>query len=359
MIFSFLFSIFYGAVSLDQMIGARIILGFHGVKKTDPHVIKVIQYAKEKKISGVILFRYNIESPEQLKHLIIELKKANPKLLIMVDQEGGYVNRLNESFINKVPSHYDVANSYSLESAYDMYFKMAKTLKSYGINFNLAPVVDVHSDESAVIGKLKRSFSEDPDKVVAYARTFIKAHQQVGIMTALKHYPGHGLATVDTHRDITDVTKTHRRYEYMPFKQLRDSTSSVVMMAHLIDERIDSHYPASLSKKHHNYLKKSLGFKGLMISDDLQMGAILKNYGIQVAVIKSIDAGSHFIIIGNNPKAAPGFKLEPDIELPEKINSWIKDAVKREVISKKDLEKDYQAIRAFVDKNVKNFAVCN
>ena len=180
---------------------------------------------------------------------------------------------------------------------------MAKTLAAAGITLNLAPVVDVNANpNNPVIGKLDRSFSPDPAVVARHAQAFIEAHHAQGVLCCPKHFPGHGSSTADSHRGLVDVTDTWTRRELEPYAALiRSGLADCIMTAHVFNAALDPEYPATLSKATiDGILRGELGYDGVVISDDMQMGAIRKHYGFEEAVLKAIEAGVDILAIANN-----------------------------------------------------------
>lgn len=326
---------------LEQKIGNLIWIGFEGTKPNDPQVI----YVKEnlintKKISGVILFRRNIESSAQLLSLISYLKEGTPDLFVSVDQEGGKVQRLTTSNgFTAFPSAQSMAEKTDEEISH-LYGQLAQELRSVGVNCNLGPVVDVNGSPLCnVIGGLERSFGSDPSRIAHLATLFIQQHSQREIMTSLKHFPGHGSASGDTHEDIVDITLTWSEKELEPYAELFKviPPSTMVMTAHLVNKRLDPDFPSTLSNKIlTGVLKKKLGFNGAIISDDLHMGAILKRFGenqesaqAQAAVL-GLKAGVTFLLYGNNPLAAKGYEgFVVDVALPVKVIDAVKLAIQQ------------------------------
>ena len=169
-----------------------------------------------------------------------------------------------------------------------------------GIDLNLAPVVDLDLNPSnPIIGALDRSFGADPDLVVAQAAAFIDGHHEVGIRTTLKHFPGHGSATGDTHLGVVDVTGRWQPVELEPFRRLiADGHADAVLTAHVFDADLDPDHPATLSQPIvAGILRGQLGWQGVVISDDLQMGAIREQFGYDEAVALAIEAGIDLLTI--------------------------------------------------------------
>ncbi len=291
-------------------IGQMFMLGFSGLQTDADHWI--VRAIRDEQLGGVILFDRNIDgsvqnisSPAQLCDLTTSLQSLRrDPLLISVDQEGGQVCRLKarDGFPETVSAK--VFASYDRQQAAASAEEMAKTLKSCGINFNLAPVVDLDSNpDNPIIGRYQRSFGVDPELVLKNALIFIKAHHQQGVGCCLKHFPGHGSATADSHLGFVDITDSWQQQELLPFARLIDEGfNDAVMTAHVVNLGLDPEgIPATLSPAVvKGLLRKKLGFSGVTITDDLQMKAITKRWGYAEAVRLAVLAGVDLLIVGNN-----------------------------------------------------------
>ncbi len=334
---------------LKEKIGQMLIIGFKGMEiKPDDAITKAIQ---AKQIGGVVLFDYdfptktfehNIKSPEQLKNLTTQLQSyASTPLFIGIDYEGGKVNRLKESY--GFPATISAAEFGKLSDADALKTadQMAQTLKDAGVNLDFAPVVDVNvNPESPAIGKLGRSFSSDANEVSKYARIFSQAFKAKNILCSYKHFPGHGSATGDTHEGFVDVTQTWKEYELDPYKSLISDSDNcgMLMTAHVKHYGLDSKgYPATLSKPIlTELLRDKLHFKGVIITDDMQMKAISDVYGLQEAIRLTINAGSDILMFANQLAAAP--------QDPAQIVEIIYQDVKSGQISEARIDEAYQRI---------------
>ncbi|AIL64848.1 glycoside hydrolase family protein [Rickettsiales bacterium Ac37b] len=343
-------------MNLEQKICNMIMIGFHGKYPTDPGVKLVISYLEQSMIGGVILYKYNIESPQQLKNLTDSLKKANKDVFIAVDQEGGKVERLSkDKGFNGYPTAEFVAREYSLSQAEELYFHMAHELNSYSINLNFAPIVDVNNIKNPcpVIGKLQRSFSDQTSIIIDYAAAFIDAHHKNKIFTSLKHFPGHGFATSDSHHGLTDVTETFDLKELVPFYALIEKDKvDMIMTAHILNKNFDKDYPATLSPITIKSLLRDKGFNGVIISDDLFMGAIIKYYPLHEAIILAVKASCDILLFSSNKAAystAPEFN-EPE-NIPHSVKKIIIDALHDNKISKQQIDIAYNRIASLKAKH--------
>ena len=299
-------------VDLDKMIGQMFLVGFRGLTVAEDHPI--VEDIRRRALGGVVLFDYdvpnrefvrNIESPSQVKELTESLQSfAQVPLLIAIDQEGGNVARLNERYgFGATLSHQALGEIDDVETTFEHAREIARTLKSVGVNHNLAPVVDVNvNPESPAIGAYGRSFSSDVEKVIQHAAAFIRAHRAENIITTLKHFPGHGSARNDSHRGFVDVTETWSRLELEPYLALIEGgLADSIMTAHVFNQAWDESDPATLSRPViTGMLREEMGYAGVIISDDMQMEAIRSFYSFEQAIQKSVEAGVDVIAIANN-----------------------------------------------------------
>lgn len=335
-------------VPLDVKIGQMLKIGFRGMQVADTnHIIRDI---KKYHLGGVVLFDYdvprdtayrNVQSPEQVKKLVSELKQlAEKPLIIAIDQEGGRVARLKPRYgFPKTVSAQYLGKLDNPDSTRYYARQTAETLSKLGINMDLAPVVDVNvNPENPVIGGLERSFSGDPQTVAHQASIFIKTMHNYDLLTVLKHFPGHGSSKKDSHLGVVDVTDTWSRKELIPYRQLIDSSLvDAVMTAHIFNAKLDSTYPATLSKPTiQGVLRDNLDFDGVVISDDMMMGAIRKEYGLKTAIYQAINAGVDILSFGNNSIYDP--------EIVPKAHKIIKELIEEGKISRERIDRSYNRI---------------
>ena len=297
-------------IIVKKMIGRMVVIGFGDAKIDEQSaIVKDIQMYD---LGGVILFdRFykeknhvkNISSPAQLQLLTKQLKHFSQKpLLISIDQEGGKVARLKPSYgFSEIPSALALSKT-SLENAKDVYATMAKMLIDNGINCDFGPVVDLaRNEKNKVIVELERSYGEDSQTVSQYAQIFIDALKQKGIISVLKHFPGHGSSLEDSHLGFVDVTNTWSEKELEPYEKLIALKRVEMMMsAHVFNAHLDKTYPATLSYAiNTELLRKKMHYEGVLISDDLQMEAIAKYYTLQEIVTLAINSGIDMLLFGN------------------------------------------------------------
>lgn len=322
-------------------------VGFRGVSVCDTSPI--VQDIRAGRVSGVILFDYdvlqkksgrNIQSPSQVQSLCATLQSYSPTpLLIGIDEEGGKVNRLKPKygFPQTVSAAY-LGRLRSLDSTRLYATRTATLLSELGINLNFAPVCDVSvNPKNPVIAKLERGFSSNPDSVAMHASAVVKAHRAKHVLTALKHFPGHGSSQSDSHLGFVDVSSTWSRAELTPFQTLiLQGNADIIMTAHIFNTAWDT-LPATLSKKViQGMLREELNFDGVVCSDDMQMKAIAAHYGLEQALKLALNAGVDMLIFGNN--------LDYDEGIAEKACMLIKGLIGRREIKQERIEEAYRRV---------------
>jgi len=320
---SILFTTIVLAKISDKEIANMFIIGFYGTYNSDNSIKQDIC---KKGLGGVILFQKspvkrgafkNFYSSDSLKALTNDLKSCGAKPLIAVDQEGGVVQRI------KIKHKYPSANKVSklgIDRAKSIYTNMAKELNNLGINYNLAPVADLAiNPKNRVIVKWGRSYGKSVAKVVEFNNIFIDAMHKYNIATSLKHFPGHGSSLGDTHKGFVDVTKLWQSIELEPYRKLNTKTDSV-MVAHIFNKKLDSQYPASLSKKIvTGILRSKLAFRGVVISDDMQMGAIRNYFGLKESIKLAINAGVDILLFANQVHPNRVVKIDKLIKITKEL----------------------------------------
>jgi beta-N-acetylhexosaminidase len=283
--------------SMERMAGQRLMVGFEG-KQLDPQLKLLI---RDLKVGGIILFSQNVETPGQVKKLcgaVQEYARTNgqPPLLIAIDQEGGQVARLKEPFTQFQ------GNSAMKNVADAAYFARttATELAEAGINMNLAPVMDVAPENIASI-MAARSFGPDPLWVSKLGLTVISQLQQNNIMAVAKHFPGIGRTVADSHIDLPSCECDLAELEscdLIPFADSIQQKVAGIMLSHVIYNKIDLRWPASLSQRIAlELLRKRMRFSGISMTDDLDMGAIEKHYGIKTVIRQILQAGIDMTLI--------------------------------------------------------------
>jgi beta-N-acetylhexosaminidase len=321
------FSIYnHSQTNLEKMVGQMIMTGFHGDGngENQEDFTAIMKQISRGQIGGVILFDVdvsgllnqgmtmqqakqqifssNIKNVNQVKNLTRQLQTIAPTtLLIAIDQEGGNIQRLKpEHGFAPIPSAAEMGRG-DVQQTYETAYNLGNRLSDLGINVDFAPLLDVNvNPESPAIGAKDRSFSADPTIVIKHGRAFANGLADANIAYSFKHFPGHGSAGGDTHAGITDITNTYQDYELSPWRDLLKSSSpyTTVMVAHVINNNFDT-LPASLSQKTIQMIR-DMGFDGVIVSDDMDMGAIANEYGTEKAIEMAINAGNDILVFGNN-----------------------------------------------------------
>ena len=336
-------------------LGELLLVGFAGTQVEGNEEIRAL--VCDVKVGGLILFERdartgearNITGPEQVRRLTADLQAlarecAGRPLLIAADNEGGLVMRLSTrvGYLPTPPPQAlgeagDLAVT-ELESR-----RMGATLREAGINWNLAPVVDVAVNPfNPAVVTLGRTFSSDPQQVIAQARAFIQGMHDAEVLTSLKHFPGHGSSRTDSHHGFVDVTETaDLKVELEPYRALiKEGLADSVMTAHVFNRGIDPWNPSTLSRfTIGRYLRGKLAYKGLVVSDDLLMGAIRQRYGLEEASVLALQATVDMLLSSQNQG-----KVERGAA--ERVIGGIRQALRDGRLSPKTLAVSIERIRA-------------
>lgn len=288
-------------MTVEEKIGQLVLVGLEGtaIDETSRKLVK------DHHVGGFILFKDNIESVEQSVKLLNDLKEANAAnpvpLWLSIDEEGGRVTRFPEEYV-KLPSSGKVGSKGDLALTKRVGGLIAQKVAGFGLNMVFAPVLDIHSNpNNPVIGD--RSFGTTAETVTKHGIASMKGIQEKGVVPVVKHFPGHGDTSVDSHLGLPvvehDLKRLHEM-ELVPFQQAINEGADVVMVAHLLMKSIDPDTPSSYSKPVINdLLREEMGFKGVVITDDMTMGAISGSTDVGEASVKSVVAGSNMVLIGH------------------------------------------------------------
>jgi len=343
---------------LKRLAGQMLLVGFRGAEPADAsgQPLPILRQVAELNLGGVILFDRdaalgipdrNIKSLEQVRRLTSALAEAAraaslPPLFIAVDQEGGRVQRLKSaSGFPDSPAAADLCPDGDSRPAYDAGAATGRMLREAGFNLDFAPVCDVNvNPDNPVIGKIGRSFSADPEQAAACAGAFAQGLQGQGVLTAAKHFPGHGSSTSDSHLGFTDVTATWTKAELLPFAELiRARRADMIMTAHVFNARLDPTHPGTLSRPViTGLLRGTLGFAGVVVTDDLQMRAVASRYGLKEALGLAVNAGADILLIGNN--------LEYDADIAPKALDLLMELVTEGAVSPERIRQSAARVQA-------------
>lgn len=328
--------------SLDIKIGQMILIGFPGQEVDE----KVLDEVRAGKVGSIIIFEKNIPATNSfvaLKKIVWTYQEASPiPLFVCIDQEGGRVNRLKDKYgFPRSITAEEMGKDPSLDSVRFYSEATAATLSGLGINVNFAPVVDLSTNpDNPIIAKVGRAFSPDADSVTLMAREVIKQHRRYDVVTSLKHFPGHGSSKHDTHLGIADVTTTWEEKELAPYHQLIDSGYvDAIMTSHIVNRKLDPDgHPGTLSDDIiTGILRRRLGYNGVVFSDDMQMQAITKHYGLDEAIRMAITAGVDIMTFSNNI-------LGSDNRTVDAVHSIVRNLVKQGIISEKRIDESFNRI---------------
>lgn len=285
-------------LSIKEKIGQMVMIGLDTNYITD----RIKNMIQEYKIGGIILYRKNFSTYEDMLKLIKELKELNKKnkipLFIAIDQEGGRVNRMPKE-IRNLPSANRVASVGGKELVGKSTNITGEILHKSGFNLNFAPVLDIKRfEDKTAIGD--RSFGTDKEVVSECGIMAMKELQNNGIISVIKHFPGHGATKQDSHNFLPIINTSMKELEkedMYPFEQAIKNGADAVLVGHLLIRNVTGIFPASLSRKFiSKYLRKNYKYKGLIITDDLKMRAIKLLYGPNLAVRRAFDAGNDIIV---------------------------------------------------------------
>lgn len=326
------------SMSLTEKIGQMVMIGIHGTDVDEDSLYMLRQFH----FGGVILFKRNIESLDQAAQLVDHIQtQADEKvpLFIAIDEEGGRVSRLGH-LIESAPSQQSIGQGGSIEEARQWATRTSTMLRSIGVNVNFAPVADVQNDD--------RSFGTDPQLVADFVDASARSYEDAGITYCLKHFPGIGKGVVDSHKEISSIdasVEELNRIDLVPFKRIIDNhphNRFMVMATHIKYPALDPDNSASLSSEVlTRLLRERLGFEGVIITDDLEMGAAANHNLFHEVGVKAILAGADIALVCHE------YAHEQSVYL------GILEAVKRGEISEERID---QSVRRILHAKLDNAA---
>src|SRR5262245_60081372 len=320
-------------IALRRQIGQLLIAGFDGHQV--PTELRSL--AREFSLGGVILFARNVGDPEQVAELAFEASRLVPDLplWVSIDQEGGRVARLKAPF-TEWPPMATLGRSGDIALAERFARALAAELKAVGVTLDYAPVLDVHTNpKNPVIGD--RALAETAADVARVGSAIVRTLQSEGIAACGKHFPGHGDTSTDSHFELPLVEHPPERLravEFQPFRAAIEAGVATIMTAHVLVPSLDEKRPATLSKRIvTDILRTELGYQGIVLSDDLEMKAIAREYEIPAAAVMAIEAGCDGMLICSGDHATQSAALEAIIHAveDERIRiARVEDALKRQ-----------------------------
>lgn len=342
-------------IDIPWSVGPHLMEGFEGTSPGDAGVEVLRHKAEAGEIGGVILFGYNIEGPDQLQTLTRyiaswDVPEPNRPLLVSVDQEGGRVERLSgpKGFAGW-PSAAEVGRSTTAQAERSV-AGLPQELAAYGVNLNFAPVVDVSSGPRSLMGGRGRSFGEDPEVVASLAAQSIAAHRQHGVLAAVKHFPGLGACSGDTHEDLIDGTHSWQRRELIPYQWLLAHCGiDAVMSTHMVHTGLaPSGLPLTFSRAiMHDLLREELGFDGVLFTDDLGMGSIVRHYDIESVIAQTMHSSHDVLVFGQNAAASDPVRAPAHVPIPRlfaRATSAIQHALAHGQLTRFELEQSDQRL---------------
>lgn len=287
------------SMTLEEKAGQLLIVGFKGTFLND----RTKSYINDLKVGGLILFDRNIQSKGQIIGLVEEIKGSNAEedipLFLCIDEEGGSISRLPKEY-RRLPDPFQIGETNDVDIAFQFGQLLGNRVKGLGLNLNFAPVLDIHSNpDNPVIGK--RAYGTNPERVSDIGLEVAKGIRNSSIIPAVKHFPGHGDTSTDSHLELPIIDKSLeelRNFELIPFEDAIENNIEMIMMAHILLPSLDKDYPATLSKKIvHDLLRDEMGYEGVIVSDDMTMGAIVNNFTLEDACIDFLKAGGDILLV--------------------------------------------------------------
>lgn len=335
------------AQSIEDMAGQMIMVGFTGSSATGPGVRAVRAQIAKGQVGGVMYLRPNISSLAEVRAMNRAFRAASPWLppFIAIDQEGGQIRRLTEAVgFDEIPSARAIGSG-NTANALAVYGDLAERLAALGFNVNFGPVVDLDlNPDNPIIARYERSFGTNPVRVAQMAEAFVEGHRAAGVGTVLKHFPGHGSSTGDTHEGFVDVTEVWDSVELEPYRRMiAEGMADMVMVAHIFNADFADgsavQLPASLSPEWINgVLRSELGFKGVVISDDMEMAAVRAHFDMRETIVRAVMAGNDILLFSNT--------VEQDPDLGSQIHAVLVEEARANPVFARRIEESYGRIVA-------------
>jgi beta-N-acetylhexosaminidase len=315
-------------------VAEMLMLCFNGRTTSSISALLLADHIAAGRVGGVVFDKSNIGSRQDVIELVRLFSTRGPSpTLIAIDHEGGAVQRLDQhQGFTRIPRALEVARKLTPDQARSLYAKAGSELAAVGFNLNLAPVVDVYDPDNPPIGHFGRAFATDPATIAVYAEAFIDGFSSANVLCAPKHFPGHGHSRGDSHYELPDITSSWSEEELKPYQHLiADGRAKVIMGGHLRLATMEKEsIPTTLSfAVTHGLLREKLGFRGVIMTDSLDMDAVLGVLSRRDAVIKAISAGNDLLMIKNVGLFDP--------LLPQNVVAWVRDAVNQGTLREQDI----------------------
>ena len=330
-------------MKLNELVGQLTLIGLSGQTLTTDEK----KFIVENNISGVTLFARNLSEPKQIRELCAEIQSLRHNmpdrapLFIGVDMEGGRVHRLKPPF-TQWPALKTVGDLDAPTVAFHFAHRMGVELISVGINLDYAPCVDVFTNpKNTVIGD--RAVSSDPHQVEKMASALVRGYIKSGILSCAKHFPGHGHTVIDSHEElpVEDLNLDRlQQIELIPFRKALRSRVDMVMTSHILFKNIDPKWPVTLSPLFlKDMIRKEMKYKGLIITDDLDMKALAKHYDKAEIPVRAFEAGADLLLYCNEPGSPPiAIESVVDAIAQGRLDKNEMDAIHRKVLDLKKIK---------------------
>lgn len=328
---------------LAAAVGELLLVGFFGARASSPSARLLARQVQRGQVGAVFFVHQNIGKLEEVTDLLRLFQRGSTRPLLAIDHEGGIVQRLTPAHgFTHVPKARKVAASMSPAEAREIYVRAGRELAAMGFNINLGPVVDVDEPSNPAIGRSGRAYHTDPQRIAEYAQAFVEGFASEGILCAAKHFPGHGRAVEDSHDGAADISETWAEAELEPYARLFASphAPAMVMTGHLrLDPVEPDGLPATLSAPIvTGLLRERLGFRGVVVTDDIDMGAVSQIMSRRDAFVQALAAGSDLIMIKNL------FGYDP--LMPQRAVRWVRAAIAEGTLSEAQVMAAAERVRA-------------
>lgn len=328
---------------LAAAVAELLLIGFYGASSASPSARLLARQVRRGQVRAVFFVSQNVGTLDEVRGLLRLFRAGGAAPLLAIDHEGGIVQRLTEAHgMTRLPAARDVAANLSPAEARAIYAQAGGELTALGFNVNLGPVVDVDEPANPAIGSFGRAFGTDPISIAAYGEAFVDGFASAGILCAAKHFPGHGRAVSDSHDEAADISATWTEAELEPFAHLIASRHAppMVMMGHLrLDRVAPDGRPATVSAPVvTGLLRGRLGYRGVIVTDDLDMKAVSHLMNRKEAVVQAIAAGNDLLMIKNL------FGYDP--LMPQRAVGWVRAAIARGLLSERQVMEAAERVRA-------------
>ncbi len=327
--------------------GELLIAGFSGSNAQSPSAQALADQIRSGAVGGVVFVKDNVGDRDDVQGLVRLFSAGGPrKVIVAIDHEGGAVQRLIEAHgCAKLPSARQVAADHTIAEAQALYEEAGRAVARLGFNLNLAPVVDLENAGNPAIGHYGRAFGGDADTVTTYAGAFVRGFEASGVCCVLKHFPGQGGAQSDSHEWAPDISAVWSEADLAPFRRLISERGvDAVMSGYSVLRTVASDgRPAALSREIvTGLLHDRLGFDGVAMTDDLDMGAVGYGFARRAAIVQALQAGNDALMVRN--------RTNYDSALPASIASWISEALADRTLSIDALTKSAERVRKLRNK---------